>query len=113
MNDLIRPAMYDAHHDIIPIVAPETDAKFAYDVVGPVCETGDTFARARALPPLKAGDLVAFMTAGAYGASMASEYNARPLVAEVLVKGDAFAVTRRRPSYAEMLERDEIASWLK
>jgi diaminopimelate decarboxylase len=84
----------------------------AYDVVGPVCETGDTFARARELPELKAGDLVAFMTAGAYGASMASEYNARPLVPEVLVKGDRFAVTRRRPTYEEMLARDQMAPWL-
>ena len=112
MNDLLRPAMYDAHHDILPVVQPATDARLAYDVVGPVCETGDTFARSRRLPPLQAGDLVAFMTAGAYGASMASEYNARPLVAEVLVKGEAYAVTRRRPTYDEMLEREVIADWL-
>ncbi len=112
MNDLIRPAMYDAHHDILPIVAPANDDKLAYDVVGPVCETGDTFARARLLPPLKAGDLVAFMTAGAYGASMSSEYNARPLVAEVLVKGDAFALTRRRPTYEEMMAQEVVADWL-
>jgi len=112
MNDLLRPAMYDAHHDILPVVQPATDARLAYDVVGPVCETGDTFARSRRLPPLQAGNLVAFMTAGAYGASMASEYNARPLVAEVLVKGEAYAVTRRRPTYDEMLEREVIADWL-
>jgi diaminopimelate decarboxylase len=113
MNDLIRPAMYDAHHDIVPVVAPDDDkVTQVYDVVGPVCETGDTFARARLLPPLKAGDLVAFMTAGAYGASMSSEYNARPLAPEVLVKGDAFCVTRRRPTYEEMLEREVLASWL-
>ncbi|MHB8284997.1 MAG: diaminopimelate decarboxylase [Caulobacteraceae bacterium] len=112
MNDLLRPAMYDAHHEILAVVQPATDDRLAYDVVGPVCETGDTFARDRPLPPLKTGDLVAFMTAGAYGASMASEYNARPLVAEVLVKGGLFAVTRARPTYEQMMEGEVIADWL-
>jgi diaminopimelate decarboxylase len=112
MNDLVRPAMYDAFH-AIRALAPRPDAPMlGYDVVGPVCETGDTFARQRELPELRAGDLVAFMTAGAYGASMASEYNARPLVPEVLVKGDRFAVTRPRPSYEQMLTRDVLAPWL-
>ncbi len=83
-----------------------------YDVVGPVCETGDTFARERAMPPLAAGDLVAFMTAGAYGATMSSEYNTRPLVPEVLVSGDKYAVVRPRPSYEEMLAREPLAPWL-
>jgi len=83
-----------------------------YDVVGPVCETGDTFARERPLPPVKAGDLVAFMTAGAYGSAMASEYNSRPLVPEVLVEGDRFAVVRPRPTYDEMLERERAPDWL-
>ena len=113
MNDLIRPAMYDAHHDIVPLVEPAPGATLApMDVVGPVCETGDTFARARALPPLVAGDLVAFRSAGAYGAVMASEYNVRPLVPEVLVRGDQFAVIRRRPTYDEMISRDTIPPWL-
>ncbi len=113
MNDLIRPALYDAHHELRPVRAPADDAPpLAYDVVGPVCESGDTFARDRRLAPLRAGDLVAFMTAGAYGASMSSEYNARPLVAEVLVKGDAFALVRRRPTYEEMLAREPLAGWL-
>lgn len=112
MNDLVRPAMYDAFHAIRPLASRPEAPQVDYDVVGPVCETGDTFARARPLPELKAGDLVAFMTAGAYGASMASEYNARPLVPEVLVKGDRFAVTRRRPTYEEMLARDQMAPWL-
>ena len=113
MNDLIRPAMYEAFHDIRPVIQPAADAgTLDYDVVGPICETGDTFARARALPPLNAGDLVAFMTAGAYGASMASEYNARPLVPEVLVKGDRFEVVRPRPSYDDMLAREPMADWL-
>ena len=113
MNDLIRPAMYDAHHDIVPVVepAPGTENR-AYDVVGPVCETGDTFARQRPLPALKAGDLVAFRSAGAYGAVMASEYNTRPLIPEVLVKGDQFAVIRRRPTFDEMINRDTIPEWL-
>jgi len=113
MNDLIRPAMYDAFHAIRPIATPDPAAPLLdYDVVGPVCETGDTFARARRLPVLHAGDLVAFLSAGAYGAAMASEYNARPLVPEVLVKGDRFAVTRKRPTYEEMLARDQLAPWL-
>ncbi len=113
MNDLIRPAMYDAHHDIIPVVEPVPGAETrAWDIVGPVCETGDTFARGRALPPLAEGELVAFRSAGAYGAAMASEYNARPLVPEVLVQGDQFAVIRRRPTYAEMIARDSIPEWL-
>lgn len=113
MNDLIRPAMYDAHHDIVPVVEPAPGAENrAYDVVGPVCETGDTFARQRPLPALKAGDLVAFRSAGAYGAVMASEYNTRPLIPEVLVKGDQFAVIRRRPTFDEMINRDTIPEWL-
>ena len=111
MNDLVRPAMYDAYHDIRP-VRPREGEPVAYDVVGPVCETGDTFARDRLLPPLEAGDLVAFMSAGAYGASMSSEYNARPLAAEVLVKGDRYAVIRRRPTYDEMMAREPLAEWL-
>jgi len=113
MNDLIRPAMYEAFHDIRPVIAPAEGApRLDYDVVGPVCETGDTFARARPLPPLQAGDLVAFMTAGAYGAAMASEYNARPLVPEALVKGERFAVIRPRPTYDEMLAREPLAQAL-
>ena len=111
MNDLIRPAMYDAYHDIRP-VAPRAGAAGPYDVVGPICETGDTFTRDRELPPLEAGDLVAFMTAGAYGAAMSSEYNSRLLVPEVLVKGGEFAVVRPRPSYDEMLARETPAPWL-
>ncbi|MEM8789627.1 MAG: diaminopimelate decarboxylase [Pseudomonadota bacterium] len=113
MNDLIRPAMYDAHHDIVPVVEAAPGALQPYDVVGPVCETGDTFARARALPPLADGDLVAFRSAGAYGAVMASEYNSRPLVPEVLVDGDRFAVVRARPSFDEMISRDTIPAWLE
>jgi diaminopimelate decarboxylase len=111
MNDLLRPAMYDAFHDIRP-VRPDAEAIHTYDVVGPICETGDTFTRERDLPRLKRGDLVAFMTAGAYGAAMASEYNSRLLVPEVLVNGDQYAVVRPRPTYEDMLEREQSAPWL-
>ncbi|TKA95518.1 diaminopimelate decarboxylase [Cereibacter changlensis] len=113
MNDLVRPSMYGAHHDIVPVVEPEpaTEAQ-PYDVVGPVCETGDTFAKARPMAPLAEGDLVAFRSAGAYGAVMASEYNTRPLIPEVLVKDDHFAVIRARPTFDEILNRDTIPEWL-
>ena len=111
MNDLIRPAMYAAHHDILAVKPRQGDAK-PVDVVGPICETGDTFDRAVALPPLQAGDLVAFATAGAYGAVMASTYNGRPLVPEVLVNGDKRCVTRRRPSYEEMTALETVPNWL-
>lgn len=111
MNDLIRPAMYDAYHEIAP-VRPRAGEPVVYDVVGPICETGDTFTRERALPPLQPGDLVAFLSAGAYGAVMSSEYNSRLLVPEVLVKDDAYAVVRPRPTYEEMLERERPAPWL-
>ena len=113
MNDLIRPAMYGAHHDIVPVreAAPGADVG-RFDVVGPVCETGDTFAKGVDLPGLAPGDLVAFRSAGAYGAVMASEYNSRPLVPEVLVQGDHFAVIRARPTLEEMLGRDTIPEWL-
>lgn len=113
MNDLIRPAMYDAHHDIVPVVeAQAASEKQPYDVVGPVCESGDTFAKGRELVEQSAGDMVAFRSAGAYGAVMSSEYNTRPLIPEVLVNGDRFAVIRPRPSFDEMINRDIIPSWL-
>ncbi len=113
MNDLIRPAMYDAHHDIVPIIEPSPGVEQQpYDIVGPVCESGDTFAKNRMMPPLQAGDLVAFRSAGAYGAVMASEYNTRPLVPEVLAKGDQFAVIRQRPDFDEIINRDTIPPWL-
>ncbi len=113
MNDLIRPAMYEAHHDIDPVIeATPGIEKSTYDIVGPVCETGDTFAKGRSMAPLKAGDLIAFRSAGAYGAVMASEYNSRPLIPEVLVHGDQFAVIRSRPTFEEMINRDTIPEWL-
>ncbi len=113
MNDLIRPAMYDAYHDIIPVTEPAAGAEQRpYDIVGPVCESGDTFAKGRMMPPLADGDLVAFRSAGAYGAVMSSEYNTRPLVPEVLVHGHQFAVIRPRPTFDEMINRDTIPEWL-
>jgi diaminopimelate decarboxylase len=111
MNDLIRPAIYDAYHGLKPLREPATSAVQNYDVVGPICETGDTFTRNRALPPLEADDLVAFMTAGAYGAVMASTYNARALVAEVLVHGDRFEIVRRRWTLDEQLALERIPNW--
>jgi diaminopimelate decarboxylase len=111
MNDLIRPAMYEAHHDVIPVANPDR-AETAYDVVGPVCETGDTFARGRVLPRFEAGELAAILSAGAYGAAQASEYNARPLIPEVLVNGADWSVIRARPTYEEMLARDRLPPWL-
>ncbi len=113
MNDLVRPSMYDAHHDIVPVIEPRPGLEpQPFDVVGPVCETGDTFAKARLLPALGAGDLVAFRSAGAYGAVMASEYNTRPLIPEVLVDRHQFAVIRARPTYDEIINRDTIPAWL-
>jgi diaminopimelate decarboxylase len=113
MNDLIRPAMYSAHHDIVPLIEPEPGLDSAtYDVVGPICESGDTFAKTRAMAPMTEGSLLAFRSAGAYGAVMSSEYNSRPLIPEVLVKGDHFAVIRARPTFDEMLNRDTIPEWL-
>jgi diaminopimelate decarboxylase len=113
MNDLVRPAMYKAEHRILPVREPPAGAiKAPADVVGPVCETTDTFTRDRALPPLAEGDLVAFMTAGAYGAVMSSTYNSRLLVPEVMASEGRFAVIRERPSYDDMLALDTIPDWL-
>jgi diaminopimelate decarboxylase len=113
MNDLIRPALYDAWHDIVPVRLPAQGAVLSTaDVVGPVCETGDTFAIDRELAPLAEDDLVAMTNAGAYGAVMSSTYNSRLLVPEVLVSGDRFSVVRRRPSYEAVLGMDAVPDWL-
>ncbi len=113
MNDLVRPAMYGARHEILPVVEPPmSPGAVAVDVVGPICETSDRFAQDYRLPPLKTGDLVAFMTAGAYGSAMSSTYNSRPLIPEVLVQGARYAVVRRRPSIAEMLALEQLPAWL-
>jgi diaminopimelate decarboxylase len=112
MNDLIRPTLYDAHHDILPVSEAPDAAPVTYDVVGPVCETGDFFAKGRQLPPLKSGDLIALMSAGAYGAVLSSTYNTRPLVPEIMVSGEHMAVIRPRPDYDAMLGQDKIPDWL-
>ncbi len=110
MNDLLRPSLYEAWHDIVRIGDDTRGETLAYDVVGPVCETGDTFATGRTLPRCGAGDLVAILGAGAYGASMGSTYNSRPLPAEVLVDGAHYAVVRRRQTFDEMLAGEQPAS---
>jgi len=113
MNDLIRPALYEAWHDIVPVRLPASGAVLSpADVVGPVCESGDSFAADRDLPPLAEDDLVAFTCAGAYGAVMSSTYNSRLLVPEVLAVGSRFAVIRARPSYDAMLGLDAVPDWL-
>ncbi len=113
MNDLIRPALYDSHHDIMAVREPDPETRhLRYDVVGPVCETADLFARNRALPELKSGDLVAIMGAGAYGAVMSSSYNSRPPAPEVLVRGDQWSMVRPRQSYDELIAQDHIPAWL-
>jgi diaminopimelate decarboxylase len=113
MNDLARPAMYDAYHGIVPVVEPAEDTRVVADFVGPVCESSDVFAKDRKTAPLEAGDLVAIKSAGAYGAVMASTYNSRPLVPEVLVNGDKFAVIRKRQTLQELLSLDSVPSWLE
>jgi diaminopimelate decarboxylase len=113
MNDLVRPTLYEAEHEIWP-VSEEVGRKppVVQDVVGPVCETGDYLALNRSLPPFAAGDLIAFMTAGAYGAAMSSTYNSRLLVPEVLVKGSEYAIVRPRPSYDDLIGLDRLPAWL-
>jgi diaminopimelate decarboxylase len=113
MNDLIRPTLYEAHHDIWPIEEGRSrQAPIVQDIVGPICETGDYLALDRKLPPFLAGDLVAFMTAGAYGSAMSSTYNSRLLVPEVMVNGHDFAVVRPRQTYDELIGLDRLPEWL-
>jgi diaminopimelate decarboxylase len=113
MNDLMRPTLYEAHHPIVPVTEPRPGAsKSKVDVVGPICESGDFFAKERELPPVAAGDILAITHAGAYGAVMASSYNARRLAPEVLVRGRHFAVVRPRPSYEDLIGRDRVPDWL-
>jgi diaminopimelate decarboxylase len=113
MNNLLRPALYDAYHPIVPVAEPPAAASYAaVDVVGPVCESTDVFARARDLPPLRAGESVAFMGAGAYGAVMASDYNSRPRAAEVMVEGTEFAVIKPRIEPAAGFADERLPAWL-
>jgi diaminopimelate decarboxylase len=113
MNDLIRPTLYDAYHPIVPVAEPASEAAVRrVDVVGPICETGDFFAHERPLPPLAAGDLLALASAGAYGAVMASSYNSRPLVPEVMVRGKDHGIVRARPSHDDIIRMDRLPPWL-
>ncbi|MCK5214705.1 MAG: diaminopimelate decarboxylase [Candidatus Omnitrophica bacterium] len=112
MNDLIRPSLYNAYHDILP-VKKTSSKKITVDVVGPVCESGDYFGKERALPKMVRGDLLAVMSAGAYGYVMSSNYNARPRVAEVMVKGNKFAIINEREKFNELIKRERIPDFLK
>src|SRR5258708_38577319 len=112
MNDVIRPDLDEAHHDIIPVKEPMAGApRTVADVVGPVCESGDFLALDRELVEPTPGDLLAVMTAGAYGAVQAGTYNTRPLIPEIMVRGDRFAVVRPRIEVAELISRDRIPDW--
>jgi diaminopimelate decarboxylase len=114
MNDLIRPSLYDAHHGVVPVMEPaDNSARERVDFVGPICETGDILALDRLAPPLQSGDLVAILSAGAYGAVMASTYNSRPLVPEVLVSGEEYAVVRPRPPIEALIAADRLPPWLE
>ena len=113
MNDLLRPALYDAYHEIEPVMAPGSSyEEVTYDVVGPICESGDTFTKSRDLPDMKAGELLVMHSAGAYGAAQASQYNTRPLIPEVLVKGDSYEIIRERPTVEDILKTERLPSWL-
>ena len=114
MNDLLRPSLYDAWHEIIPVAAPSARAEIApVDVVGPICETTDTFARQRPMPPIEAGALLAICSTGAYGAVMASTYNCRLPPLEVLVRGGDYAIVHARPEHAELIAQDRMPDWLE
>ena len=113
MNDLIRPTLYEAWHDILPVAEPDPNAETAItDIVGPVCETGDYLALNREMPPLREGDLLSVMSAGAYGAVMAGTYNTRPLVPEVLVDGTRWEIIRKRQTLDDLIGRDSVPDWL-
>lgn len=112
MNDLLRPALYDAFHDIEPVRAPGPDFQSTtYDIVGPICETGDTFAKGREMPTVASGDLLAIHSTGAYGAVQSNQYNTRPLVPEVMVRGEAYRVIRERPTIADILKTERLPDW--
>ncbi len=111
MNDLIRPTLYDAYHEILAVEECRNETTLEADVVGPVCETGDYFAKSRRLPKLQQGDLIAIMTAGAYGAVQSGTYNTRPLIPEILVKDGQFAIVRPRQTYEELIGLDKLAPW--
>ncbi len=113
MNDLLRPALYEAHHDILPLSKPQDNAEqMKVDVVGPICESSDYLAQGQYLNPVKQDDLIAIMSAGAYGAAMAGTYNSRPLITEVLVFGDKFETIRERQTIADLIALDNVPAWI-
>ena len=112
MNDLVRPTLYDAHHEIVTVAEEKGGPRFIADVVGPVCETGDYLALDRDMPAVSSGDLLAVLSAGAYGAVQAGTYNSRPLIAETLVAGEKFAIVRPRETIEELIARDRLPDWL-
>jgi diaminopimelate decarboxylase len=113
MNDLIRPTLYDAYHPIVTVAEPQKATRLkSVDIVGPICESGDFFAKEREMPPVTSGDILAITCAGAYGAVMSSSYNGRLLVPEVLVRGEHCAVVRPRPTYDDLIGRDRVPDWL-
>jgi diaminopimelate decarboxylase len=112
MNDLIRPSLYDAYHDIKPLVEPSSPKHETYDVVGPICESGDFLAKDRSLPVIKPGECLAVLGAGAYGFSMSSNYNSRPRAAEVIVRGNDYFVVRERETYSELVKGEKVPRWL-
>jgi diaminopimelate decarboxylase len=111
MNDLVRPTLYDAHHEILAVRAGQGNREITADVVGPICETGDYLALSRKLPEPSPGDFLAIMSAGAYGAVQAGTYNSRLLVPEVLVNGGEYAIVRPRAHYEELIGLDKIPAW--
>ena len=113
MNDLLRPSLYQAHHDILPVRQVPNASEAVFDVVGPICESGDFLAQNRTLPAMKAGDLLAVMSAGAYGFTMASNYNSRPRVPEILVKGGESFVIRERETFDDLVRGERIPAFLE
>jgi diaminopimelate decarboxylase len=114
MNDLIRPSLYEAYHDILPVAEPPADGvEDVFDVVGPICESGDFLARDRKMPGVRHGDLLAVMSAGAYGFTMSSNYNSRPRAAEVIVKGNEYYVVRERETYNDLIKGEKLPRWLE
>jgi len=113
MNDLIRPSLYEAYHEIMPVSKPDDPGSAMFDVVGPICESGDFLAKERQMPEVKQGDLLAVMGAGAYAFSMSSNYNSRPRVAEVLVKGSEYFIVRERETYSDLIRGERIPRWLE
>ena len=113
MNDLIRPSLYKAHHDILPVHKVPNAPEDVFDVVGPICESGDFLAQDRTMPSVKEGDLLSVMSAGAYAFTMASNYNSRPRVPEILVKGAESFVIRERESYDDLIRGEHIPDFLQ